>query len=59
MYISGLPLAATPNTSVHTQVSECGVLGVAARGRPKKTWNEVVQEDLRDVGLNREAANFL
>lgn len=23
-------------------------------GRPKKTWDEVMQKDLRDMGLNRE-----
>ncbi len=32
------------------------VEGVSARGRAKTTWNEVIQKDLIDIGLNREAA---
>ncbi len=27
------------------------VEGVSARGKPKKTWNEVIHKDLRDMGL--------
>ena len=30
--------------------------GAAARGRPKKTWDEVIKNDLRVMGLKRETA---
>lgn len=38
------------------RVRNMNVEGVVARGRPKKTWDEVVRKDLRDMGLNRETA---
>ncbi len=38
------------------EVRSMNVEGVSARGRPKKTSNEVNQKSLRDMGLNREAA---
>ncbi len=30
--------------------------GVFVRGRPKTTWDRVIQKELGDVGLNRDAA---
>ena len=38
------------------RVRGVNVEGAVARGRPKKTWDEVIQRDLRDLGLNRETA---
>ncbi len=37
------------------RVRSMNVEGGSARRRLKKTWNEVIQKDLRDVGLNGEA----
>jgi len=28
--------------------------GVKGRGRPRKTWNECVGDDLKELGLNKE-----
>ncbi len=33
------------------RVRGINVEGVSARGRLKKTWNDVKQEDLREMGL--------
>ena len=38
------------------QVRGINVEGAVARGRPKKTWDEVIQNDLRVMCLNRETA---
>ena len=38
------------------RVRSINVEGAVARGRPKKTWDEVIQNDLRVMGLNRETA---
>jgi len=32
------------------------VEGCVPRGRPKKTWNEVIENDLRILGLQKEVA---
>ncbi len=36
-------------------VKSMNVEGVSAKGSPKKTGNEVIQNDPRNMGLNREA----
>ncbi len=33
------------------RIRSMNVEGVSARERLKKTWNEVIQKDLRDMGL--------
>ena len=38
------------------RVRNMDVEGVVAAGRPKMTWDRVIQNDLRDKGLNRETA---
>jgi len=35
---------------------EYEVEGTRPRGRPKKTWTEIVEKDCRACGLNREDA---
>ena len=35
---------------------ECEVEGARPRGRPKKTWTEIVEKDCRACGLNMEDA---
>ena len=37
------------------RVSGMNVDGRAIRGRPRKTWDEVIKSDLRVLGLDREA----
>ena len=32
------------------------VEGNASRGRPRKTWQEVVNRDIRDLGVNKDLA---
>ena len=34
----------------------CEVEGARLRGRPKKTWREIVEKDCQACGLNREDA---
>ena len=36
--------------------TECEVEGARPRGRPKKTWTEIVEKDHQVRGLNREDA---
>ena len=38
------------------RVRNVNVEGAVTRGRPKKTWDEVIQRDLRYMNLNRETA---
>ncbi len=38
------------------RVRSMNVEGGSARGRPKKTWNEVIEKDLEDMDLNKKAA---
>jgi len=33
---------------------ECEVEGARPKGRPKKTWREIVEKDWQACGLNRE-----
>ena len=40
-----------------SKVRSVNVEGSVGRGRPKKTWDEVVQADLRAKGLSREVAH--
>ena len=35
---------------------EYEVKGARPRGRPKKTWREIVEKDCQECGLNREDA---
>ena len=35
---------------------ECEVEGARPRGRPKKTWREIVEKDCKARGLKREDA---
>ncbi len=38
------------------RVRSVNVEGVSAKGRPEKTWNELVLKDLRDMSLKMEEA---
>jgi len=38
------------------EISEYEVKGARPRGRPKKTWREIVEKDCRAHGLYREDA---
>ncbi len=40
------------------RVRSVNIEGLSARGRPKKTWNEVMQKDFWDMGSSSSSSSF-